>query len=587
MLRLTGTQPRRWVLGTILASLALALLDGLGVAAMIPLTQLLSGVGTDSGVLPVISGLLGTDSPSVLIPAIAGGMAVAFILKSIVTLAFRWWLLGRTSKVSALAASELLRRYLLSPYAVHRTRRLSDVYWAINDTTTLAGSVLFSMLTLVTNAIFLVGIVVVLAIASPLVTLFVALLFAGAVFGIQRSLRGLQTRIGEEVARTSRTAWQFLLPGLDGFREARLSSRARIFTEGYERAKLQLAHRGRQLAIIGELPRFALEVAFVIAIGGISLVLFSTVGPAEALAVLGVFSAAALRGLPTLNVLANSFAAIRSGRIGMRDLGVALDELEASPSHQEVPRGDVTYEGDLRIEHVSFRYPDSDQLILNDVSLTIPRNRTFALVGSSGAGKSTLLDLVLGLLEPTQGDILCGSESIQADRAAWYGGLGVVPQEVFLLNDTLARNIAFGLAPDEIDLDRVREVLAMARLTDFVAELPDGIETEVGERGVRISGGQRQRIGIARALYRRPSLLVLDEATSALDNLTERDITETLARLKGSLTIVIVAHRLSTVRHADDLVFLKDGRVDARGTFDELRAANADFARLVELGELS
>jgi ABC-type multidrug transport system fused ATPase/permease subunit len=209
-----------------------------------------------------------------------------------------------------------------------------------------------------------------------------------------------------------------------------------------------------------------------------------------------------------------------------------------------------------------------------------------AFVGSSGAGKSTLLDLVLGLLEPTEGSIECGDRSISDDLAAWYAELGVVPQDVFLLNDTLSANIAFGVSAERVDRARIDEVMAMSQLDGLLAELPEGLETVVGERGVRLSGGQRQRIGLARALYRRPSVLVLDEATSALDNLTEHEIAATLGRLQGSMTILIVAHRLSTVRHADTLVFLKDGRIEAEGGFEQVRAQSADFARLVELGAL-
>jgi ABC-type multidrug transport system fused ATPase/permease subunit len=193
---------------------------------------------------------------------------------------------------------------------------------------------------------------------------------------------------------------------------------------------------------------------------------------------------------------------------------------------------------------------------------------------------------VLGLLEPTEGRIEVGGRSIADDLAAWYSELGVVPQDVFLLNDSMIANIAFGVAREQVDRARVEQVIAMAQLQSLVAELPDGLESVVGERGVRLSGGQRQRIGLARALYRTPSVLVLDEATSALDNVTEHEIAATLAGLQGTMTIVIVAHRLSTVRHADTLVFLKDGHVEAEGTFGEVRDRSEDFARLVELGEL-
>jgi ABC-type multidrug transport system fused ATPase/permease subunit len=242
--------------------------------------------------------------------------------------------------------------------------------------------------------------------------------------------------------------------------------------------------------------------------------------------------------------------------------------------------------GDIRLSGVEFSYPDAAAPVVSGIDLVIREHRTTAFVGSSGAGKSTIIDLVLGLLAPTRGAITCGGVPILDDPARWYAGLGVVPQDAFLLNDTVQANIAFGLPEDEIDPVRVRRALSLARLDDVVAELPDGVHTVIGERGSRLSGGQRQRLGLARALYREPRVLVLDEATSALDNDTEAQIAASLASLHGEMTIIIVAHRLSTVRDADTLVFLSGGRVRGEGSFAQVRAVVPEFARMVELGEL-
>jgi len=287
-----------------------------------------------------------------------------------------------------------------------------------------------------------------------------------------------------------------------------------------------------------------------------------------------------------MNRISANLATMRVGQAGLRIMSDAVNQLDEAPTYAEAPSGTQEYSGDVTLRQVVFQYPDGDSPVLDGVSLVIKQNQTTAFVGSSGAGKSTLLDLVLGLLEPTAGEIECGGRPINDDNAMWYRGLGVVPQDVFLTHDTIVANIAFGVAAAEIDRRRVAEVVEMAQLHDLIAELPNGLDTIVGERGVRLSGGQRQRLGLARALYRRPSILVLDEATSALDNLTEHEISETLAKLQGSMTILIVAHRLSTVRHADTLVFLKDGRIDAQGTFGDVRELSDDFAHLVELGRL-
>lgn len=585
-LRMADADPKRWVVGTVAASIVLAALDTLGVAAMVPLTQLATGADTDSGVLAWVSGVAGTSDPSTLIPLVASFVALLFICKSIGAIAFRWWLLGRTTRISALASAELARRYALAPYAAHRARRMSELYRNINDATNQSASVLLGTVSICTDGLLLVAITLVLAFASPAVTFFAVILFAILVFGVQLLLRRRQYRIGEEIAATGLEAWQFLLPGLDGFREARLTGSANAFMDGFRAARLRRARAAREMGIISDAPRYLLEIGFVFAILGISLMLFSTTTIAEAITVLGVFAAASLRALPTLNRISGSLATVRTGRAGLEIVSSAMDELNAGGMHDEQPRGDAHYSGDIDLRDVGFRYADAQEFVLRGISLRIHHNQTTAFVGSSGAGKSTLLDLILGLLTPTEGNVEVGGRSIHDDLAAWYGELGVVPQDVFLLNASLTANIAFGVDPEKVELIRVEEVIRMAQLESLIAELPAGLDTVVGERGVRLSGGQRQRIGLARALYRRPSVLVLDEATSALDNLTEHEIATTLAGLQGSLTVLIVAHRLSTVRHADTVVFLKEGHVEAVGTFDEVRAENQDFARLVELGEL-
>lgn len=587
LLSLAGASGKRWLAGTIGASVVLAALDTLGVAAMVPLTQLATGVDPESGSLGAISSFFGTTDPGQLIPIVAAFVAGVFIVKSIGSIAFRWWLLGRTTRVAALTSAEMARRYMLAPYSAHRTRRLSEVYRSIGEAANQGSSVLLALVTIGSDVLVLVAIIGVLAITSPVVTLFAVALFGAIVWGVQVALKRTQHRLGEEFAEASLQSWQYLLPGLDGFREARLTSSSGSFVDGFRAAKLKQARASRMGGIVSDAPRYLLEIGFILAILGISAILFATGTPEHAITVLGVFAAASVRALPTMTRISANISTIRIGRAGLRILTQAATDLSTEPSHDEQRRTAERYAGDIVLRDVGFHYPDTDQYVVEGLDLRIEENRTTAFVGSSGAGKSTLVDLVLGLLSPTDGSIECGGRSIADDPASWYAELGVVPQDVFLLNDTLAANIAFGVRVDDIDLDRISEVIAMAQLDALVAELPDGLDTVVGERGVRLSGGQRQRIGLARALYRRPRVLVLDEATSALDNATEYEISSTLAGLQGSMTILIVAHRLSTVRRADTLVFLKSGGVEASGTFDQVRAGNADFARLVELGDLS
>jgi ABC-type multidrug transport system fused ATPase/permease subunit len=240
----------------------------------------------------------------------------------------------------------------------------------------------------------------------------------------------------------------------------------------------------------------------------------------------------------------------------------------------------------LVLEDVSFSYRTSTAPVVRHVDLTVEKGSSLALVGSSGAGKSTLVDLILGLQEPTAGRILVDGIPIDDDLPSWQRSIGLVSQDVTLLNGSLLRNIAFGVDEADIDRTRLEEAIHLAQLDTMIADLPEGLDTDVAERGARLSGGQRQRVAIARALYTVPDLLVLDEATSALDNEVEYELTKTIDSLHGSMTIIVIAHRLSTVRNCSYIAYLEEGEVVAMGTFDELRRSNAAFARLVELAEM-
>lgn len=292
--------------------------------------------------------------------------------------------------------------------------------------------------------------------------------------------------------------------------------------------------------------------------------------------------------LPSVTALLGSLSQIRVGSASLTVVRAEVSAARAADARRDATQDEplLALTTDLRLEQVSFRYPTAEHDVLRDVTLRIPFGSTLAIVGASGEGKTTLADLILGLHRPTSGRVLADGVDTAAAPRQWRDNLAYVPQDVFLLDATLAENVAFDVDRDLIDAARLDAALAQAELEDVVAALPNGVDTRVGERGVLFSGGQRQRIGIARALYRQPRLLVLDEATSALDSETEQRITHALDDLRGQLSIIVVAHRLSTVRTADQVAFMKGGRIDAVGTFDELRRTHPDFARLVALGNL-
>lgn len=585
--RLLRRPMRGWGVLAVLGSCFIAGLDMLGVAATLPLMQLVTGADPSQGVLGSVADLLGTKDEQALILAVAVAVGLAFALKSLATVAFRWWLLGHTTKLEAEAGTELLRRYLLAPYWAHREREISVIHRnlasAVGQT---FGQVFLGLISLLSDALTLVAILIVLLIVSPLVTLFAVVVFGLLGWAIQQYLKKRHLEIGRAIAKSDLDAWTALMPGLNGFREARLSSSAEVFVDRFGQAKADRAHTSRLASLVAEIPKYILEMGFVLGIASIALILFTTGTKEFALAVLGVFAAAAVRLLPTMNRVVSTIGGIRAGQVGMRILAEEVERLDKDGYHTESRPSSRCFSGDIELDQVTYRFRDSGTDVLRGVSTTVVRGQTTAFVGSSGAGKSTLLDIILGLLEPTSGTVRSGGENIFDDLPSWYSGLGVVPQDVFLLDDSLEGNIAFGEDPRDIDPARLLNAIELAQLAPLVQNMPEGLSTRLGERGVRLSGGQRQRVGIARALYRQPSILVLDEATAALDNVTERKISNTIESLSGTMTIILVAHRLSTVKNADKVVFMSNGRIEAEGSFAEVQGRSAEFAHLVALGKL-
>lgn len=584
---LIGDQSRGWIVLAVLGSVALALLDTLGVAAMLPLMTLLSTGDTSAGATGFISRFLGTNDVQTLVLALAGLVAVCFVVKSISSISFRWWLLGHTASLAAEASVELMRRYVLSSFGQHKKRGIAEIYRNIGGAVSQTfNGVALGILSLLGDVLIVVALAIVLFIASPLATLFAVVFFTIAIWGVQAILRKAQVRAGQEALEADAEAWAAIMPGFDGFRESRLTSSAHRFVSAFERARDKQVYAGRKSTMFSELPRYVLEVSFILAVMGMSVILFATGTVENAIAVLAVFAAASLRLLPTLNKITATIGTIRAGQSSVSTLANEVTNLDEERRHSELRSSDHVYRGDIALEGVSFYYEEDSAPALDSVDLTIKAGQTTAIVGASGAGKSTLLDLILGLHEPSSGRIICGSKSIHDDLVGWYESLSLVPQDVYMIDDTLEVNIAYGVDAENIDQERIARSVKLAQLEGFVSDLPEGLQTRLGQRGVRLSGGQRQRVGIARALYRVPEILILDEATSALDNETEHQITKTINSLRGDMTLIVVAHRLSTVRDADSILFMKDGAVEAEGTFEQLRTTNKEFARLVALGSL-
>lgn len=584
---LFSSKARRRMKISLLGCVLISMLDLGGVVALVPLLQMVAGYDREASAFVVINQLLGGTATDRQLVSILGSLIVAtFVVKAVATISFRRWQIGFVADEEAEAASRLLDGYLNAPYAMHLKRHSSDLLRVLGEgasqtyTATISGGL--GLLTDITTVFFLAC---ALLIFAPVPAVIALVFFGVAGWLIQRFVKPRIVASGAQMVQSAGDAVRASLEALGGVKEIKLRGNSSEYAARYAIFRQQLAVARKTQGIMMELPRHAIELVFVFGVALVAGVSFFVYSPERAVSTLGLFVVVGVRLMPTVSRMISNINLMRYGWGGLELVLAEMRGLERETTESSRTRIDVS-RGSLVIDNVSFRYEDAPYDVVSGASFEIPWGMTTALVGASGAGKSTLVDLILGLHRPRSGRILVGSEDVFKNLSSYQEQLAVVPQDVFLLDDTLRANIAFSVSGAEIDDERVEEAVGRAELSQLVASLPNGLETQVGERGVRISGGQKQRIGIARALYRRPSLLVMDEATSALDNDTEQRFTSTIRSLHGTMTIIVVAHRLSTVRNCDQLVFISHGVVQSVGTFDEVRAANSEFAQLVSLGGL-
>jgi ATP-binding cassette subfamily C protein len=297
---------------------------------------------------------------------------------------------------------------------------------------------------------------------------------------------------------------------------------------------------------------------------------------------LALFGAALIRLKSCMNMIVSALTSLRYNSVAINPVWSDINNLTESAPSPGTSGITKKLQNSININAVKYSYPGSDKPAIKNISLTIPRTSSIAFVGATGSGKTTLVDILLGLLKPDEGTILVDGVNINDNLNEWYRRIGYIPQFIYLLNDTIKNNIAFGLEDSEIEEKKLREAILTAQLENFVSSLPQGIDTIVGERGIRLSGGQRQRIGIARALYNNPEVLIMDEATSSLDNTTEDLLVKALEELKKDRTIIMIAHRLSTVKDCDKLYFIKEGKIIASGNYEKLLSTCDEFRKMAQ-----
>lgn len=572
-----------------------SLLDLLGVAAILPVVQIGMGAEYTTGYLGIIYHLLGKPNKEQFILILSSILVTSFVLKGVFSLAIKWWSSGFVARQQTASSVAMLGAYLRESYSAHRQRTTAEILQITGNTnnqvyTGYAGSIL----TIIGEGLSILLLMVLLAVVMPFETVIAFVYFGIAAYLIQQFLKKRNMNAGFIVWSKELESSAATLTAVDGFRENIIHGITERSLYNFQEARVEVVHANRRKSFYFDLPKYLLEIIF---IGGIAVIMGIMVitGGIEQAAYMVVFAGACIRILPNFVRVIATLGTLRAAFPYVEKYEKAIEELEAGPFEfiKEKPEiGEFAQvhstmeEMNVSIKNVSFRYPDGEHDVLKNVSFDVPSGTSVAFVGGSGSGKTTLIDLILGLLTPTQGEVLVNGSGILKDLEPWHQKIGYVPQDVFLAGRTVCEEIAYGLNQDEIDNDRVWECIRLAELEDVINSLEDGIYTKIGENGTRLSGGQRQRIGLARAFYRNPSVLILDEATSALDNETEHKITNAINRLTEGRTVFIVAHRLSTIRNVDQLLFMSKGEIASRGTFSEVKADNAEFARLVELGQL-
>ncbi len=492
-------------------------------------------------------------------------LVVVFFVKFIFLSYLAWKETHFTFEIQEQFSQRLYNIYIYQPYTFHLQRNSSLLIRnTINEVSLFCANAVTPMLVIITELMILGGVATLLVVVEPVGALTVVCILgiAGYLFYYFTHAKIIgwgETRLYNEGLRL-----QHLQQGLAGIKEVKLFGREIEFLNQYSKHNKESARVAKYHAALGKIPRFWLELLVVVSLTLLVMILLNQgKNMASLVPTLGLFVASAFRLLPSISRV---LTAIQSMRYGLPVIEVLHDELSLKYQDNENCTENIfKFSSEIQLANVNYSYPNSSIRSLNEVSVFIEKGESVGFVGSSGAGKSTLVDVILGLLIPDSGHITVDSNNIHDNIRAWQSEIGYVPQTIYLTDDSLVRNIAFGITDKNIDYEAVHHAIKLAQLEDLVSSLDDGLDTFVGERGVRLSGGQRQRIGIARALYHNPSVLVLDEATSSLDNRTENSVMQSVKDLQGLKTIIIIAHRFTTVAHCNRIYRLEHGSIVDEG----------------------
>ena len=554
--------------GMIVAMLLGASLEAIGIGVVLPLISLLS----DENFLvqyPRVAQMIyacGIKSHANLIIAASVLIILLYFLKNMY-IAWESRLQIRFSINNQIYyAKALLAEYLMKPYLFHVNHNTATLIRNVNSgAQVIFSAILVSALQLLTEIVTALTIWGMLVMVDPFTAIVVAGVLAILLLGVLRTFRRQIVLQGITQNQYAVQYAKWLHQGLGVIKETKIMHKEAFFLEEFGEAYAAYGEAQGRFSFLNQIPRNIIE--FIVLSGLMLLIIIKTFmgeSPASIVSLLGILALAAFRLMPSANRIVSYVNSIKFQMPLLNELHQELEMIRQRRNRNEhlpieEPSAKMQFSDKIFVKELEFRYPESSKEVLHGASFEIPKGAYVGIIGPSGAGKTTFVDILLGLLPPTKGSICVDGQDIQIDIRGWQENLAYVPQSIYLIDATIKENIALGETIESIDDAKIEKVLHMAELYDFVAELPEGINTMVGERGVKLSGGQRQRIGIARALYQEPEVLILDEATSALDNATEKSITDTILQLKGQMTIISIAHRVSTLADCDFKVEFQRG----------------------------
>lgn len=576
-------------------TLAMAILDTVGIASVMPFISVLNNpdvVQTNPYLAAAYTWLGFSDDREFLF--VLGLGTFVLLMTSVVFRSITLWAQLRFTNYGIhKTACRMVSTYLNQPYTWFLNRHSADLGTRVlSEVTNVFQGAFYPAMLIVANALVTLFLVLFLVAVDPVLAGSSFMLLGGLYFVVFLIVRKLLARIGEERMHANHERYRILNEAFGGIKDVKAGGLEMTFVGLFFSPSLKMAKRSITGAVISEMPSFVLQG---LVFGGmlvLLLYLISSYGSLQgAMPVIAIYALAGYRLLPALQGIYRNFSQLRFNLPSLdalhRDLiGLRRDIVRTDSTETDFTSERIRIRESCELRDITFRYPHTEVPALNGLNLRIAAHTTVGLVGASGSGKTTIVDVLLGLLEPETGTLLVDSQEIRPhNKLRWQRSIGYVSQSIFLAEGTIASNIAFGVPAHEIDMHAVQRAAGSAQLDEFLSALPDGLQSGVGEKGVRLSGGQRQRIGLARALYHDPEVLILDEATSALDNVTEQAVMKSIRSMSGAKTIVLIAHRLSSVRSCDEIHLIEGGRAVASGSYYQLLADSPKFRYLVESAE--